>query len=171
MKKLLVLLLIIGMASAANAAIMISVDGDTSQEEIDLLEDDTAVIGVYVTDAVYYEAFLTFASVSEGGFELSNETCLWPPPVGIPPMPPDDFELYEIVPPPGWTPVPGLWFTVDLTCMSAGVDVIVCLIDPQMGDLIDMLIIHQVPEPTTLALLGLGGLLALRRRKCRRGQS
>lgn len=167
MKKLLVLLLIIGMVSAANAAIMLSVDGDTTQEEIDLLKDDTAVIGVYVTDAVYYEAFLTFARVSEGGFELSNETSLWPwdPPIIIHPTPPDDFELYEIFPPPDWTPVPGFWFTVDLTCMSAGVDVLVALIDPQMGDLIDTLTIHQIPEPMTLALLGLGGLFVLRRRK------
>jgi len=165
MKKLLVLLLIIGMASAANAAIMLSVDGDTTQEEIYLLENDTAEIGVLVTDAVYYEAGLTFARVSEGGFELSNEACPWEPPVGIPPMPPDDFIYYAIAPPPDWTPVPGLWFTVDLTCISAGVDVFVDLIDPQVGALIDTLTIHQIPEPITLALLGLGGLLLLRRRR------
>lgn len=166
MKKLLVLLLIIGMASAANAAIMISVDGDTTQEEIDLLEDDTAVIGVYVTDAVSYVAVLIFGRISEGGFELSDPTYLcWEPPVGIPPIPPDDFELYEIAPPPNWTPVSGLWFTVDLTCMSAGVDVFVYLLDAEMGDLSDTLTIHQIPEPMTLALLGLGGLLLLRRRR------
>jgi len=167
MKKLLVLLLIIGMASAANAAIMLSVDGDPTQQEIDLLKDDTAVIGVYVTDAVYYEAFLGFGYVSEGGFELSNETYLWDwePPIVIPPMPPDDFELYYIAPPPDWTPVPGLWFTVDLTCMSAGVDVFVLLIHSDSLTVLDTLTIHQIPEPMTLALLGLGGLFVLRRRK------
>jgi hypothetical protein len=49
--------------------------------------------------------------------------------------------------------------------MSAGVDVFVGLFDGGVGTLLDTLTIHQVPEPTTLALLGLGGLLALRRRK------
>jgi hypothetical protein len=166
MKKLFIVTLVLGMASAANAAL--SIVGPT-----EINEGDTVSIGINSTDAGPYIAYLAFGYVSEGGFELSNPRYLWPP-VGIPPLPPDPIVVDDVIyyevdfgmpsdPFPEFPP--GIWFTIDLTCMSAGVDVFVELLDSDWATTLDRLIIHQVPEPMTIALLGLGGLLALRRRK------
>ena len=172
MKKLLALTLVLGMASAANAALVLSVDEDTTQNEIIINEGDTVAIGINNTDAELYEAYLGFGYVSEGGFGLSGPTYIWPP-VGIPPMPPDPIVYDDVIwyfvnffPPEPFPDLqPGIWVTFDLTCMSAGVDVFVELYDDAWATMLDTLIIHQVPEPMTIALLGLGGLFLLRRRK------
>lgn len=176
MKKLLALLLVLGVASVANAALVLSVDGDTSQDEIIINEGATVTIGVCNTDAGGYIAYLGFGYVSEGGFELSGPIYLGPPGYIPPiyPLPPepiiyDDVIYYELgfgIPPEPFTEFPpGIWITFDLTCMSAGVDVFVELWDSSWSVVVDTLIIHQVPEPMTIALLGFGGLLVLRRRR------
>ncbi|MHC4083626.1 MAG: PEP-CTERM sorting domain-containing protein [Planctomycetota bacterium] len=157
MKKLLVLLLIIGMASAANAAL--SIDGPT-----EVNKDEPVIIAVVSDSSEDQIAYLSFGYVSEGGFELSDPRSPFPGP--IIPYPSDDtieFELIFVQPP---NPIPpGNWFEVDLTCLKAGVDVFVHLIHSDTTTLLDTLTIHQIPEPMTLALLGLGGLFVLRRRK------
>jgi len=164
MKKLLILMLVIGMISAANAALVL--DGPTT-----INEGDTVSIEIINTDGGDYAAYLTFGYVSEGGFVLCDPIYSWPPPpVGIYPPPTviDDFIWYEVFPSPDWTPMAGLWVTIDLTCTLAGVDVFVELYDatsPWPLPLLDSLTIHQIPEPITLALLGLGGLMLLRRRR------
>jgi len=50
-------------------------------------------------------------------------------------------------------------------CLAEGIDVLVELMDATSGAMIDSLTIIQIPEPMTIALLGLGGLFLLRRRK------
>jgi hypothetical protein len=167
MKKLLLLILVLGMASAANAAIILSFDDNTTLTETDLSVGDTAVIGIYATDIYDYGAYLSFGLVSEGGFFVSNPRYLYPgPPIIIPPFPPepiDDHYVFEVFL--AFTQAPGIQVEVDLTCLKAGVDVFVELYDAGTFALVDSLIIHQVPEPVTLALLGLGGLFLTRRRR------
>ena len=78
MKKLLILILVLGMASAANAAITLV--GPTT-----IYEGDTVSIGIYNDDGYDYLAYLDFGYVSEGGFALSNPRYPWPePPIIIP---------------------------------------------------------------------------------------
>lgn len=173
MRKLLALTLVLGMATVANAALVLSVDEDTTQNEIIINEGDTVSIGINNTDAGWYDAFLGFGYVSEGGFVVSSLIYLWPPDSTYPPWPQEpiiyddviwyyiNFILFDPLPEPC---PPGMWITIDLTCMSAGVDVFVVLCDDALVTL-DTLIIHQVPEPGTIALLGLGGLFLLRRRR------
>jgi hypothetical protein len=48
-------------------------------------------------------------------------------------------------------------------CEKEG-EVVVTIIDSELGHVFDTQVIHQIPEPMTLGLLGLGGLF-LRRRK------
>ncbi len=160
MKKLLIVLLVLGMASAANAALLL--DGPTTIDK-----GDTVTIGVVSDSATDEIAKLVFGYVSEGGFELSNpRSPIIPPP--IPPIPtPDDTIEFELIFAQTPEPIPpGVWFEVDLKCLKAGVDVFVELYDGSAPyPLIDSLTIHQIPEPMTLALLGLGGLFILRRRK------
>ncbi len=64
----------------------------------------------------------------------------------------------------GTTPA-GIQAEAQITCLLAGVDLVVELYDAGTLLLIDSAIIKQIPEPMTLALLGLGGLFMLRRRK------
>jgi hypothetical protein len=53
----------------------------------------------------------------------------------------------------------------ELHCEGPSWDNVVMLWDGSTGDLLDTIIIHQVPEPATIALLGLGGLFLRRRKK------
>lgn len=178
MKKLLVLLMVLGMASFANAAIVISVNGDTNVEEITINASDTITVDVYNlgsgSDPIDFLAYLDFYYTSEGSYALSNAR-LGPAAGDFPASfigPYDngyDGEEYEIDQ--AWavgsSEVTGAIFLVDMHCELAGTDVIVELWDARVGfdAPVDLLTIHQVvPEPITIGLLGLGGLF-LRRRK------
>ena len=55
------------------------------------------------------------------------------------------------------------WTGVVLEIISQGLEVDGEYIEP--GTLMHTLTIHQIPEPMTIALLGLGGLFVLRRKK------
>jgi hypothetical protein len=83
---------------------------------------------------------------------------------------------FPIIPPPEWPPYPdgfvpinvtnpqpGIQWSIDLHCLALG-DAIIHLDDSTTFDIITTLTIHQVPEPMTIALLSLGGLLLRRRR-------
>ena len=167
MKKLLTLMLVLGMASVANAALSL-----IAPTEIN--EGDTVTIQISSDSTADDGCYLDFGYVSEGGFELSNPRYLFPyPPIIIPPYPPipppyNDIIEFELLfaSAPGEVVTPGVWFEVDLTCLKVGVDVWIEMYDAASPyPLIDSLTIHQIPEPMTVALLGLGGLFLLRRRK------
>ena len=181
MKKLLVLMLVLGMASAANAALLISVDGQTdlADTEVTLMPSDTVVIDIWgdgatgtgdfllgldvggpgalnIDDAVIlyagsytYIGWLDYAYVA-GLVGLQNPMVMISmtdvPPVGTPKAPLEG------------TLVDGIIFH----CDGLG-DVTLSLYDLNLA-LLDTQVIHQIPEPMTIALLGLGGLF-LRRRK------
>ena len=171
MKKLLILMLVLGLASAANAAIVISLDGATDIDEITISVSDTVVIDIY-DDQPYsasYIVYLDIGPIADGDYSLSDArlgpaagdyaSILQGTYEGY-----DDFEVSQadLVDP---TPGAGVIFLVDLHCESVDPDgvVLVDLFDAG-GCLIDSATIHQVPEPMTIALLGLGGLLLRRRR-------
>jgi hypothetical protein len=140
MRKLLILILVLGIASAANAAF--SIVGPT-----EINKDDTVTIDIISDSAAGQVAYLSFKYVSEGGFDLSNPRSPFLPPP-IPPIPtPDDSIEFELV---FASPdlMPGIWFEVDLTCLKAGVDVLVELYDSALPpSLLDSLTIHQVSGP------------------------
>jgi hypothetical protein len=58
MKKLLALILVLGMAATANATVMLSVNGDTAIDEIEICVGDTIWIDVYSDDAIPYGVWL-----------------------------------------------------------------------------------------------------------------
>jgi hypothetical protein len=167
MKKLLILLLVFGMASAANAALSL-----IAPTEID--EGDTATIQISSDSTADGDSgcYLDIYYASEGGFSLSNPryTPIAPrPPIIIPYiyLSGDGYEIEVLfATTPGEVVTPGVWFEVDLTCLKADVDAFVEMYDSAAPyALIDSLTIHQIPEPMTIALLGLGGLFVLRRHK------
>ncbi len=170
-------MMVLGMATMASAAIEISVNGALDVEEITINVSDTITIDIYNTFVGMQDrnflSYLDFYDMAVGGYALSNAR-LGPAAGDFPAsflgpwdMRPDFGEVYEITQ--AWnpgtpSPVPaGVIFLIDLHCELDGIDVLVNLLN---GDLVvvDSLLIHQIPEPMTLALLGIGGLF-LKRRK------
>ena len=160
MKKLLVLLLVLGLASAAHAVFSLSVNGEDAGEEITISPSDTFVLDITSDNSLPYTANLM---VPDGPGTLSNLRTVQGNISGI-----IDYTYYPYfywmitIADSGGALVPGTGFEADFHCDGPD-DVILTLIDYDSGLVVDTLVVHQ-PEPMTIALLGLGGLF-LRRRK------
>lgn len=185
MKKLLALLLVLGMASTASATLQISVNGEQEpiESEIYLSQSETLTLDIW-TDADIEQfgggSWMLVCDITMGtidpGISVRDGYSYGDPPYTA--------QKPEIIPPEGHE---GIWgFYADFAGTSAGTtlydeiifhceyddpphDVTIYLMDAPDGSpattTYDMVVIHQVPEPMTVALLGLGGLFLLRRRK------
>ena len=187
MKKLLVLMLVLGMASLANADLQISVNGNKNPADSQymLLPSQTLSLDIW-TDA------LIEPGVGEGYWAMVAQTShasitggvVLPVDEGIVIM---DWDPEIIGPFPGTLPgEKGVTGGIALTrltsiepdttiydeilfhCEAPG-DVTIRLLwttDFETSALVDSVVIHQiVPEPATITLLGFGGLLLRRRRR------
>ena len=180
MKNLLIVFTVLTMASAANAALFLSVDGvqDPPDTAITLLPSETAVIDIWGVDHAPGVFYLGIKAGDMGTLSIDNAVIVYAGnKTGIVfENDPDIAGFLEIDNPyvlvtlTDVTPEPlqldGLLVDlIDFHCTS-GVpenDVSLLLFDGD-GNLMDSQVIHQIPEPITFALLGLGGLF-LRRRK------
>ena len=161
MKKLMILVLVLGLTSVTNAALVLSLNGNTDISEITVAPSDEFTVDVYSATGLTDEFNIIFA----GPASYSDMGT-----VHIPPAP-STLTVSEYQP--GWlmglqtAPVIdsqiGTWWDIVLHCDGEG-DVIITLYDYSGWYVIDTAVVHQVPEPMTIALLGLGGLF-LRRRK------
>lgn len=159
MKKFLVLALVMGIASLASAGVELAANDVTNGAGMDLLVDPGMIVISLVSDepatgfdALYYVLgrladpqdhtggmFSTIEPADQGGFKMAAGTF-------------------------GNAIAPGKWFS--MSTMGEVGDVISLYSASADGtapaDLLDTVTV--VPEPMTMALLGLGGLF-LRRRK------
>ena len=183
MKKILILTLVLSMASLAPAALQISVNGDPDpvDSEINIAPSDHLVLDVH-TDipldctGTYYLMVVDAAQGSLSGCSpLQGNASIVVDDWWVP-----YFMYYAGLDPAGLSGVAGVVAGSDESFVFEGK--IVDLIDfhcegPEDAvvqlysspysvtwTLVDQVIIHQVPEPVTMALLGLGGLLI----SCRR---
>ena len=186
MKKLLILMLVFGLTSIASAAmdLQISVDGDldpvdseiwlTPSQEIKLDIWSSGYTGI--NDAMYWALVVdTSYGTITGGVVMSppapSMTTLDGPSaldVAFPCLEPgEDGPWGGIAGAYGETAGPGIYYDEFwLHCVAEG-DAVVRLIgttDFVSCVVLDTVVIHQIPEPASMLLLGLGGLL-LRRRK------
>jgi hypothetical protein len=224
MKKLLVLFMVLGMASAAQAAFQLSVDGLPAPSEITLNVSDTIELDVHLAaDDMEFNATdlqirlsnqqgaldgsgitfpkptirsLTFGvwftldeqswgtttiardepqdvviSAGHISWNALNNSTLIDNPYGQPQCPANSFPVF----------MEGLIFHCEEETdveieLVAFADVTRLIHDTEgnvigsetvipTGTIIDSITVHQVPEPMTMSLLGLGGLALLRRRR------
>jgi hypothetical protein len=171
MKKLLALLLVLAMASMANAAISFSTSPmgqdvasyvPAVSSEITLMTSDTIWLGVnWDGQPGGFDGFLNIeagpAEFTGGLVNFYDNMIGYAFPYGA------GFGVYNSTPSGTVGPAEGPQFGVEFHCMGLG-DVDVVLRD-LAGGVAQAITIHQIPEPLTLSLLGLGGLGLLRRRR------
>ena len=189
MRKIVVLMLILGVTSMVNAGVLqISVNGnpDPIDSEIELKPSETLVLDILtvgdigafefhnwalVVDTAYGSISGGVAAVLPGSNQLGGATGDNPDVLPDEPL----AGIWGIQGNTTMTPIASGTVLVDqieFHCEAIG-DAVVQLYEivsgepfpSQGGTLVDQVIIHQIPEPMTIALLGFGGLLALRRRK------
>jgi hypothetical protein len=178
-KMLLVVLTVLAMAAVANAGLQISVKGVVNPPDttVILYPSDIAIIDIHATQM----AMMFFVMQGPGLLDISQLTYKWeqsavsayPPAekaeyiaglteagyanitdlIGI-----DVVDISDPITQPNGLVIDGLRFH----CEGLG-DVTLTLMDLDLN-VFDSQVIHQIPEPITMVLLGLGGLF-LRRRK------
>ncbi len=171
MKKLLVLMLVLGIASAANAGLVISVDGelDPPDSSIILMPSDYVTIDVSSDGQTNQEMPVFLTIVGPGSLDISAGTVYGE--LGVPNETLVDMGdgmyyidlLKDVVVPIPPIPEGVVVDLIEFHCEDLGDVTLLLGMEPGSGDY-DIQVIHQIPEPMTIALLGLGGLL-LRRRK------
>jgi hypothetical protein len=203
MKKLLIFMLVLGLAATANAFIVNSMSIRVATNpsptyvpeewtdpgtEVTLYPSDTLWIGVYNSIAGMAgktQQGLIDLGIGQPAVGLADTKWTGSWKMYVPPLVPDcpaneydyisdyngDGSLYVEVwyltltngKPAAFNGI-GVLDTKQLHCEHGPSIDTVYMFDGSTGAILDTLIINQVPEPTTIALLGLGGLL-LRRRK------
>jgi hypothetical protein len=184
MKKLLVVMLVFGMASLANAmTLQISAGGvlDPVDTQISLMPSETIVIDIHSPDGYVLGDDVYFSLIVDpayGSITGGVVTAAAPPDSGIygydalangmSPGGVDDGPWGAVMNIAGTAVAPGVYFDDFIFhCEAIGEAVVSLWSTPDFATftLEDQLTIHQIPEPATMALLSLGGLFLLRRRK------
>jgi hypothetical protein len=182
MRKLLIFVLVLGFASVANADLVFTVNGEPQPPEVFINPSDTIELDVELTAGETITAYDFTYTLSNAQAEFIPDNTVWPAPFTFaggwleatqPQMVHFGASVFG----------PDLEGPLDIAhgneIMSG---LIVHCLDPtdvtliitaNAGTIVDgqplegeihRLVIHQIPEPLTLSLLGLGGLFLRRRR-------
>lgn len=163
MKKMLILMLVLGMTSIASAALSLSPDptviGAVGQK---------ATIQVISDVDGAYSLWIELVDLTVAGYDAAPTFTPGGNPNGNSAMNPYDAHWYGEVfvasTDPGNPIVAGAHININLVGVAKGVTS-VNIYDPSGAQLLDSAVVNVLPEPMTIALMGLGGLFMLRRRK------
>jgi len=180
MKNLLIVFTVLAMASVANAGLLLSVNGVVNPDDstVEMAMSDHAVIDIHGTNHAPGAFYLGIRAGDMGALNIDQASIVYAGnATSI--ISEDDPDIA------GFLGIDNPYVLVTLTDVTGdplqidglavdGIDfhctgdtpendVLISLFDGD-GNLLDSQIIHQVPEPITLALMGIGGLF-LRRRK------
>ncbi len=176
MKKLLILMLVLGIASLANATLSLKIDDTVVPGSISIEIGET--IQVYSSDASTWLGYIVITEGSQAG-SLTNgrlaETT-----AGEAGYAGDNSDIQAVTEPgfgvgylmaAGYTsdpPVAGVQMLIDFTALTADIGktgVINLWIDPEYVTAEQSVNYTIIPEPMTVLLLGFGGLFLRRRKK------
>ncbi len=194
MKKLIVLLLVLGLASVANAHFIFTVDGVEQGPEVWIAPSEIIELDLELSADEQSTCYDLYYVLNNNQAELIVDGASGSYP-GLPPMTDIEFpttttyqgkyyvddaqhvEIYQgtasgEVMPGGSVLMRELYLhCLEPTDVTLTIEVYdVTKVGPvgdepiEIGTILHTLIIHQIPEPATMLLLGLGGLLLRRRR-------
>jgi hypothetical protein len=170
MKKLILTTILLFAAASANASMKISVDGVVNPPWVLKIPGNTANIGVFSdgqsSQGTYYmgitfdsQAILDITNAGEKVFwaydEYAVEHGIQYPYVGM--------NLFEPFAPPG-TSLMGMQVD-NINMYVVCPDITLLLFDSNFNLLDSQFITDGIPEPATLGLLGLGGIMLLRKKR------
>ena len=174
MRKLLILTVVLGMASMANAGLTLLVGGVEQGDAITISPTDSIWIGIDAVAIPNPGQWIAYLSIddpcSPGAWTGGNNNYVGPEIaaaynyyMGVNPYYGDTWYANNSDGSPTSIGADGLQADFEFHCEGPG-QVLITLVDYGTGLVVDTLTITQIPEPITMALLGLGGLF-LRRRK------
>jgi len=165
MKKLMALILVFALPSAANA-VLIQVDGQVG-ETFDVQEN--AIISVVSEDALNWLGYLIVEDGGLGalsnpvGTDLAGDPALAGATAYTEAGWGDGYEI-TVAASASFPVGAGTQFNFDFTGIRGDTARISLFVDPEFNVPVASVSVNIIPEPTTILLLGLGGLFLRRRR-------
>jgi hypothetical protein len=179
MKKLVALILVLGMSSLASAELIFTVNGEPQPDSITIDTSQTIELDLEIMDGHNVTGYTLDYKLSNNQAELLIDNLVFEAAFELPSFGSGGGQAAQITGSQLFgNPIEGpisIMQGMILHCLER-TDVVLTISTPAGGTVVDgatlepgvlhtLRIVQDIPEPMTVALLGLGGLFLLRRRK------